>query len=162
MAEQFAGGQPVVVMLGDNIVEESIKPYVKRFAAQGRGAKILLKDVDDPWRFGVAQLEGDRIVGIEEKPQQPKSSHVVTGIYMYDARVFDIIKTLRPSSRGELEITDVNNAYIQQGLMSFDILRGWWTDAGLPETLYRATSLVRERMLRHGVGSAEEKALARP
>ncbi len=147
LAEHFAAGEPIVVMLGDNLVEKSIKPFIERFAAQGSGAKILLKAVEDPWRFGVAQLQGDRIVGIEEKPQRPKSNLVVTGIYLYDARVFDIIKTLRPSARGELEITDVNNAYIREGGMTYDILDGWWTDAGLPETLYRATTLVRERAL---------------
>ena len=156
LAEHFASGEPVVVMLGDNIVEKSIRPYVERFTppqgagftAAARGAKVLLKEVEDPWRFGVAELRGDRIVGIEEKPSQPKSRYVVTGIYMYDARVFDIIRTLRPSGRGELEITDVNNAYIQSGGMSYDVLDGWWTDAGLPETLFRASALVRERELK--------------
>lgn len=148
LAEHFAAGEPIVVMLGDNIVEHSIKPFIERFAAQGGGAKILLKAVEDPARFGVAELRGDRIVGIEEKPAQPKSPYAVTGIYLYDARVFDIIRTLQPSARGELEITDVNNAYIRDGGMTYDILDGWWTDAGLPETLYRATTLVRERALR--------------
>ncbi len=152
LAKHFAGGEPIVVMLGDNIVEKSIKPYVERFVAQGAGAKILLKEVEDPWRFGVAELRGERIIGIEEKPKQPKSNYVVTGIYMYDAKVFDIIKTLEPSARGELEITDVNNAYIQRQEMTCDILEGWWTDAGLPETLYRAATLVRETaLLRQGV-----------
>ncbi len=155
LAEHFASGEPIVVMLGDNIVEQGIKPFLERFAAQGSGAKILLKAVEDPGRFGVAELEGDRIVGIEEKPARPKSPYVVTGIYLYDARVFDIIRTLQPSARGELEITDVNNAYIRDGQMTFDILDGWWTDAGLPETLYRATTLVRERALRHKGASAE-------
>lgn len=145
LAEHFAGGEPIVVMLGDNLVEHSIRPYVEQFAAVGQGAKILLKEVDDPWRFGVAELRGDRIIGIEEKPQRPKSRYVVTGIYLYDASVFDIVRTLKPSARGELEITDVNNAYIQAGRMSYNILEGWWTDAGLPETLYRASTLVRQR-----------------
>jgi glucose-1-phosphate thymidylyltransferase len=149
LAEHFAGGEPIVVILGDNIVEKSIRPYVERFAAAGRGAKLLLKEVDDPQRFGVAQLRGDRIVGIEEKPSHPKSNFAVTGIYMFDGQVFDIIKTLKPSARGELEISDVNNAYIQRGQMTYEILDGWWTDAGLPETLYRASSLVRERALRY-------------
>jgi len=148
LAEHFASGEPLVVILGDNIVEKSIQPHVQRFAATGNGAKILLKEVEDPWRFGVAELRGDQIVGIEEKPKAPKSHYVVTGIYMYDARVFDIIKTLKPSGRGELEITDVNNAYLQRGALSYDILDGWWTDAGLPEMLYRATTLVRERELK--------------
>ena len=150
LAEHFAAGEPIVVILGDNLVEKSIKPYVQRFAAQGAGAKILLKEVDDPWRFGVAELRGDRIIGIQEKPKQPASHYVVTGIYMYDAEVFRIIKTLRPSGRGELEITDVNNAYIRGGQMTYDLLDGWWTDAGLPETLFRATALVREQALRDG------------
>jgi len=149
LAEHFAGGDPIVVILGDNIVEKSIRPAVERFAADGRGAKLLLKEVEDPQRFGVAELRGDRIVGIEEKPQHPKSNFAVTGVYMFDRHVFDIIKTLKPSARGELEISDVNNAYIQRGQMSYEILDGWWTDAGLPETLYRAATLVRERALRH-------------
>lgn len=167
LAEHFAAGEPVVVMLGDNIVEKSIRPYVERFTpppgagftAAPRGAKILLKEVEDPWRFGVAELRGDRIVGIEEKPARPKSQYIVTGIYMYDARVFDIIRTLRPSGRGELEITDVNNAYIQSGEMSYDVLDGWWTDAGLPETLFRASALVRERELK---AAPELAASAKP
>ena len=147
LAEHFAQGEPLVVILGDNILERTIKPSVDRFAAQGAGAKILLKEVADPERFGVAELSGDRIIGIEEKPRQPKSSYIVTGIYLYDARVFDIIRTLEPSGRGELEITDVNNAYIRLSQMTYDVLEGWWTDAGLPETLYRAATLVRERVL---------------
>jgi len=159
LAEHFAGGEPVIVILGDNLVERSIRSHVERFAAQGTGAKILLKEVDDPWRFGVAQLRGDRIVGIEEKPRQPKSKYVVTGIYMYDAQVFDIIKTLKPSGRGELEITDVNNAYIQRRRMTYDILDGWWTDAGLPETLHRAAVLVRKQVLKQGsAGGLDEAA----
>jgi len=148
LAEHFAGGEPVVVILGDNIVEKSIRPHVERFARQGAGARILLKEVDDPWRFGVAELRGERIAGIEEKPRRPKSNYVVTGIYMYDAQVFTIIKTLKPSGRGELEITDVNNAYIRRQQMAYDILEGWWTDAGLPETLHRAAVLVRKQALK--------------
>ena len=147
LAEHFADGDRVVVVLGDNIVEKSIKPYVQRFAAQAGGARLLLKDVEDPWRFGVAELRDGQVVSIEEKPKSPKSSSVVTGIYMYDAQVFEIIKTLKPSGRGELEITDVNNAYIRKKQMAYDVLDGWWTDAGLPETLYRATTLVRDREL---------------
>ncbi len=150
LAEPFADGERIVVILGDNIVEESIKPSVERFAAQAHGAKILLKEVEDPGRFGVAELSGDRIIGIEEKPAAPKSPYAVTGIYMYDAHVFEIVKTLHPSGRGELEITDVNNAYIRLGQMTYDMLEGWWTDAGLPETLYRATTLVRQRAVRRG------------
>lgn len=139
----FADGDRIVVILGDNIFEDDISPYVKSFAAQGEGARILLKAVEDPNRFGVAELKGDRVVGIEEKPAQPKSNLAVTGIYMYDAGVFEIIESCKPSDRGELEITDVNNAYIRQGKMSFDLLKGWWTDAGTFESLCRATMLVR-------------------
>lgn len=155
LAEHFAAGDPIAVVLGDNLVEKSIKPYVERFAATGQGAKILLKEVEDPWRFGVAELRGDRVIGIEEKPTHPKSNYVVTGIYFYDGQVFDIIKMLKPSARGELEITDVNNAYIARQQMTYDILEGWWTDAGLPETLYRASTLVRERALSQGVVAKE-------
>ena len=147
LAEHFAAGKSIAVMLGDNLIEKSIRPYVERFRSLGRGASLLLKEVEDPWRFGVAELDGDRIVSIEEKPQRPKSNYVVTGIYFYDARVFEIIRTLKPSARGELEITDVNNAYIARGEMTYDLLDGWWTDAGLPETLFRAAQLVREREL---------------
>ncbi|MBI4340981.1 MAG: NTP transferase domain-containing protein [Candidatus Omnitrophica bacterium] len=147
LAENFADGQPLVVILGDNILERSIRPHVERYAANGRGASVLLKEVGDPQRFGVAELQGDRIVSIEEKPKQPKSRYAVTGIYLYDAQVFEIVRGLKPSGRGELEITDVNNAYIRRGQMRYDILDGWWTDAGLPETLYRAATLVREKTL---------------
>jgi len=160
LAEHFAGGDSIAVILGDNLVEKSIRPSVERFAASPLGARLLLKDVEDPWRFGVAELRDGRIVGIEEKPAQPKSSYVVTGIYLYDAQVFDIIRTLTPSARGELEITDVNNAYIRRGEMAHDILEGWWTDAGLPETLYRAATLVRERELARQV-AADVPTLAR-
>lgn len=161
LAEHFASGEPIAVILGDNLVGESIRPSVERFAASPHGARLLLKAVEDPWRFGVAQLDGDRIVGIEEKPAQPKSSYVVTGIYLYDAQVFEIIKTLTPSARGELEITDVNNAYLQRRQLAYDILDGWWTDAGLPETLYRAATLVRERTLRAAVDSGQWTAVGR-
>ncbi len=156
LTEHFADGEPVVVILGDNLVGQTIEPYVERFMAQGVGAKILLKEVEDPWRFGVAELRGGRIVGIEEKPRQPKSRYVVTGIYLYDAEVFRIIRTLRPSARGELEITDVNNAYIERRQMTYDLLDGWWTDAGLPETLYRATSLIRQQRLQQAGRTASD------
>ena len=163
LAEHFAAGEPVAVILGDNLVEKSIKPHVESFVAASVGAKILLKEVEDPWRFGVAELQGDRIIGIEEKPAHPKSRYVVTGIYLYDGGVFEIIKTLKPSDRGELEITDVNNAYIRRGQMTYDILDGWWTDAGLPETLYRATTLVRQRELqRRGLPVAESEPAVNP
>ena len=143
LARDFAEGDRMVVILGDNIFEDDITPFVMSFAAQSAGARILLKAVDDPGRFGVAELDGARVVGIEEKPARPKTNLAVTGIYMYDAEVFEVIKVCKPSARGELEITDVNNAYIRQGTMSYDVLKGWWTDAGTFESLRRATELVR-------------------
>jgi glucose-1-phosphate thymidylyltransferase len=147
LAADFAEGDRILVILGDNIFEDDITPCVQSFLAQPRGAKILLKEVDDPKRFGVAELESDRIIGIEEKPAQPRSNLAVTGIYMYDEHVFDVIRTCQPSDRGELEITDVNNVYIRQGTLSYDVLKGWWSDAGTFESLYRASSLVRESRL---------------
>lgn len=147
LARYYAEEQRMVVILGDNVIEEDITPFVQAFRRQERGARILLKEVDDPERFGVAELDGERVVSIEEKPRAPKSRFAVTGIYMYDARVFEIISTLRPSGRGELEITDVNNAYIAAGEMRFDYLSGWWTDAGTFESLYRANRLVAEKAL---------------
>ncbi|MBN1567695.1 MAG: NTP transferase domain-containing protein [Acidobacteria bacterium] len=142
LAEFFADHQPICVILGDNIVEGSISRYVANFKKQGSGARILLKEVADPERFGVPEIQGNKIVRIDEKPAHPASGYAVTGIYMYDHSVFDIIKTLKPSKRGELEITDVNNAYIEQGAMQYDILDGWWTDAGTFESLLRASNLV--------------------
>ena len=144
LAEFFAAGDKVCVVLGDNIIERNIRKAVEAFQTQKGGAKILLKEVPDPQRFGVAALEGNRIVSVEEKPKEPKSNYAVIGIYLYDRTVFDIIKTLRPSGRGELEITDVNNRYIQEGLMTWDLLEGWWTDAGTFESLLRANLLVSE------------------
>ena len=144
LAEHFADGDKICVILGDNIIEKSIRSAVEEFEKQERGAKILLKEVTDAERFGVAELDGDRIVGIEEKPAKPKSNYAVTGIYMYDGTVFDKVKTLVPSRRGELEITDVNNAFIREGTMSYAHLDGWWTDAGTFESLLRATNLVAE------------------
>lgn len=145
MAEFFADGEPICVILGDNIIEGSIARYVDNFAHQGPGARILLKEVEDPQRFGVPEIQGSRIVRIEEKPRIPLSNYAVTGIYMYDAAVFDIVRTLRPSGRGELEITDVNNAYIEKGCMQYDILDGWWTDAGTFESLLHASNLVSKK-----------------
>ncbi|HMD71697.1 MAG TPA: sugar phosphate nucleotidyltransferase [Bryobacteraceae bacterium] len=142
LAEHFADGHKICVVLGDNIIEGSIRLAAERFRKQEKGAHILLKEVPDAERFGVAELAGDRISGIEEKPQRPKSNYAVTGIYMYDATVFEKIKTLVPSGRGELEITDVNNAYIREGSMTFSHLDGWWTDAGTFESLLRAANLV--------------------
>ncbi len=146
LAEDFADGGPVCVVLGDNILQQSIRPAVERYARKGTGGLVLLKDVPDPERFGVPVIEGGRIVTIEEKPKAPRSRYAVIGVYMYDARVFEIIKTLRPSGRGELEITDVNNQYLAWGELDFDYVDGWWTDAGAVESLYRAATLVaRER-----------------
>lgn len=148
LAEDFAEGQKIVVILGDNIIEKSIKEYVDKFKAQKEGARILIKEVEDPQRFGVVEFKDDKIVSIEEKPKTPKTNYAVTGIYMYDAQIFDIIKTLKPSDRNELEITDVNNTYLSRKQLYYDILEGWWTDCGLPETLYRATTLVRQKLLK--------------
>ena len=142
LAEHFADGQKICVILGDNIIEGSIRDSADEFRRQAQGAHIILKEVSDAERFGVAEVADDRIVGIEEKPLRPKSNYAVTGIYMYDATVFDKIRTLVPSRRGELEITDVNNAYIREGSMSFSYLQGWWTDAGTFDSLLRATNLV--------------------
>jgi glucose-1-phosphate thymidylyltransferase len=144
LAEHFAEGQKMCVILGDNIIESNIIDAVQDFQEQPRGAKILLQAVPNAERFGVAEIKGERIIGIEEKPSRPKSNYAVTGIYMYDRTVFDKIKTLSPSGRGELEITDVNNLYIHEGTMTFAMLQGWWTDAGTIESLLRATNLVAE------------------
>ncbi len=145
LAEYFADGQPICVILGDNIIECSIAPYVENFKRQGSGARILLKKVEDPQRFGVPEIRGTQIVRIDEKPEKPASDYAVTGIYMYDGDVFEIVKGLKPSKRGELEITDVNNAYIAKGRMEYDILEGWWTDAGTFESLLRASNLVSQK-----------------
>ncbi len=142
LAEHFADGQKICVILGDNIIETNIRDAVEGFRAQEAGARILLKEVHDAERFGVAEISGNKIVGIEEKPKVPKSNYAVTGIYMYDASVFDKVRTLVPSRRGELEITDVNNAYIREGTMQFSWLKGWWTDAGTFDSLLRAGNLV--------------------
>jgi len=146
LTEHFVDREKCVVMLGDNIVEKSIKKYVKDFEKQKVGAKILLKEVPDPNRFGVPEIKGDKIVSIEEKPQKPKSRYAVIGIYMYDGQVFNVIPTLKPSKRGELEITDVNNYYVKKNQMTYDIINGWWTDAGTSfDALMRANNLVYER-----------------
>lgn len=142
LAENFAGGDKIVVLLGDNIFQDEIKEYISDYEQQEKGAKLLLKEVHDPKRYGVAQLSGDEIVGIEEKPENPKSNYCVTGIYMYDNKVFEIIRTLKPSGRGELEITDVNNWYIKNSKLSFNIFKGYWTDAGTFESLETASELV--------------------
>ena len=144
LARHFADDDPICVILGDNIFEKSIKGAVDSFRAQAKGARILLKPVDDPERFGVPVLDGDKVVKIEEKPKQPKSNFAVVGVYMFDNRVFECIETLKPSDRGELEITDVNNWYIERGEMQWSEMEGWWTDAGTFESLHRASNLVAE------------------
>jgi glucose-1-phosphate thymidylyltransferase len=142
LAEHFADGAPICVVLGDNIIEGNIVEAVRAFRGAPTGAQIFLKEVPDPERFGVPELRGDRVVRIEEKPKKPRSRYAVTGIYFYDAQVFEAIRTLKPSSRGELEITDVNNWYIRQGRLRYAVLDGWWTDAGTFESLFRASQLV--------------------
>jgi glucose-1-phosphate thymidylyltransferase len=144
LAEFFAGDEKVCVVLGDNIIERNIRHAVEAFEGQKTGGQILLKEVPDPQRFGVPVFDGNRLVRIEEKPKAPQSKYAVTGIYMYDRTVFDIIKTLKPSDRGELEITDVNNAYIDRGEMTWEVLEGWWSDAGTFESLLSASRLVAE------------------
>jgi glucose-1-phosphate thymidylyltransferase len=143
-AESLVHGDNIVVILGDNVFQEDIAPYVGSFEVQDKGAKILLKRVgpDDARRFGVAEVADGRILGIEEKPQSPRSDLVVTGCYMYDGRVFDFIRTLRPSGRGELEVTDLNNIYIGERTMTYEVLAGWWTDAGTPASKLKASILV--------------------
>lgn len=148
LAEHFADREKICVILGDNIIERSIADAVRDFEQQACGARILLKEVPDAERFGVAEIRDGRIVAIEEKPKQPKSNYAVTGIYMYDGTVFDKTRTLKPSARGELEITDVNNAYIEEGTMTFSFLDGWWTDAGTFESLHRAAVLVHDGAVR--------------
>jgi glucose-1-phosphate thymidylyltransferase len=142
LAEHFADGGKICVVLGDNIIEGTIRGAVEDFKKQKSGAKILLKEVPDAERFGVAELRDGSIVGIEEKPKKPKSNFAVTGIYMYDGTVFEKVRELVPSRRGELEITDVNNAYIREGSMTHAYLDGWWTDAGTFDSLLRAANLV--------------------
>lgn len=147
LAEHFADNDKIVVILGDNIIEKDIKKPAEEFRKQKKGAKILLKKVDDPERFGVAELKGNKIISIEEKPKKPKSDYAVTGLYMYDSKVFEIAKTLKPSKRGELEITDVNNEYIKRGELTYDILDGWWTDSGTFDSLLRANELVAKKIV---------------
>src|SRR5579864_7951324 len=144
LAEHFADGEPICVVLGDNIIENNIRQAAENFRKQGDGARIILKEVQDAERFGVAEVRGDRVVGIQEKPRNPKSNCAVIGIYFYDATVFQKIRRLKPSGRGELEITDVNNFYVEEGSLTYDFLDGWWTDAGTFESLLRANNLVAE------------------
>ena len=142
LAAPHVGDQPLVAILGDNLFQDDLRPYVEAFAAQGRGARVLLKRVEDARRFGVATVEGQHIVRIDEKPEHPTTNLAVTGCYMYDADVFEIAAGLTPSARGELEITDVNNAYIERGQLHFDVLPGWWTDAGTHPSKLKASILV--------------------
>lgn len=142
LAENFSNDGSIGVILGDNIFQTSLKEYAEQFIAQKKGSKVLLKEVPDPHRFGVAEVRGDKVVNIEEKPKKPKSNYAVTGIYFYDSEVFNIIKTLKPSGRGELEITDVNNHYISKGRMTYNTLDGWWSDAGTFESLNKVNKLV--------------------
>lgn len=142
LAEHFADGQPICVVLGDNIIETNIVQACEKFKQESQGAHIILKEVPDPERFGVPVFDGDRIARVEEKPKVPKSRYAVIGIYMYDATVFDRIRKLKPSGRGEFEITDVNNQYLADGTLTYSILNGWWTDAGTFESLHRAANLV--------------------
>ncbi len=145
LAKHFAGDEKIVVVLGDNIIEKDIKRAVSNFSKQPEGARILIKKVSDPQRFGVARIKDKKIVTIEEKPKRPKSGYIVTGIYMYDNQVFNIIKTLKPSKRGELEITDVNNAYIKKKKLYYEILNGWWSDSGTFDSLLKANNLVAQK-----------------
>lgn len=144
LAELFARDAKIAVILGDNIFTGPLGPYISRFLEQSKGAKVLLKEVQDPHRFGVAQIRDGRITSIEEKPKNPKTSYAVTGIYFYDEQVFNVIRSLKPSNRGELEVTDVNNAYINKETMTYDILDGHWTDAGTFDSLAFANSLMME------------------
>lgn len=139
LAESFVGDDKMAVILGDNIFEDKLKPFVDKFVTQKKGAKILVKEISDPRRFGVVEVKNGKVVSIEEKPKKPKSNFVVTGIYFFDSEVFKTIRQLKPSGRGELEITDVNLAYLKRGTLTFDILSGWWSDAGTFESLERAS-----------------------
>jgi len=148
LAEDFADGDRVVVVLGDNIIEKPIRKSIEKFKKQKKGARILIKKVPDPQRFGVVEFKNGKILRIDEKPKRPKTDYAVTGVYMYDSEVFKIIKGLKPSKRGELEITDVNNRYIGQRTMCYDVLSGFWTDSGTFESLLRANNLVARRDLK--------------
>jgi glucose-1-phosphate thymidylyltransferase len=147
LAEPFAAGDKICVILGDNILENSVREAKEKFEQQGGGGRILLKQVPDPERFGVPMFEGKRIVRIEEKPRMPASPYAVIGVYFYDGTVFERVRTLKPSGRGEFEITDVNNSYLDEGKLSHDVIEGGWTDAGTFESLWRATKMVREKVL---------------
>jgi glucose-1-phosphate thymidylyltransferase len=148
LAENFAENDKIFVMLGDNIIEDDITKEIEAFEKQKSGARIFLKEVEDPERFGVAEVSSDKVLNIEEKPKKPRTNLAVIGLYLYDSRVFDIVKTLKPSGRGELEITDVNNSYIKSGNMTYSIINGWWTDAGTFDSLLRASNLVASKKIR--------------
>jgi glucose-1-phosphate thymidylyltransferase len=156
LAEPWVKGENICVVLGDNIIETDIREAASNFERQGRGAMVMLKEVHDPQRFGVPVFENERIVRIEEKPKQPRSPYAVVGIYFYDGSVFDRIRQLKPSARNEYEITDINNSYLAEGSLCHTILEGWWTDAGTFESLWHASSMLREKMHRAG-GVAEEE-----
>ena len=144
LASNFGKDDQVCVILGDNVFQDDITPFVENFKNQGEGAKILIKQVHDPERYGVAEIQDGKILSIEEKPEKPKSSYCVTGIYMYSSEVFEVIPKLKPSNRGELEITDVNNYFIQNNVLTYDILEGWWTDAGTFPSYQHANELMWE------------------
>lgn len=145
LAEDFADGDRVVVILGDNLFGESIRSYVEKFAKQPQGAKVLIKKVKNPERFGVVDFKKGKVISIEEKPKKPKSSYAVTGLYMYDTKVFDFIRKLKVSGRGEYEITDINNMYLKEGNLTYDVLKGYWTDCGTYESLLRANILIAKK-----------------
>lgn len=145
LVQDFIHDSKFVTILGDNIFSDDLTPFVKAFENQKGGAKVILKEVKDPGRFGVAELQGNRIQGIEEKPKAPKSNFAVTGIYFYESSVFEVVRTLKPSGRGELEITDVNNYYVKQGTLTCDFFKGPWTDAGTFDSLYLANRLMFEQ-----------------
>jgi glucose-1-phosphate thymidylyltransferase len=145
LAKEFVDDQRMAVILGDNIFEDNLAPFARAFLKQRSGARVLIKEVPDPQRFGVAEIKGGKIISIEEKPKKPRSNFVITGVYFYDHGVFDVIDGLKPSGRGELEISDVNRAYLAKGKLACDILRGWWTDAGTFESLKRAALLAEGR-----------------
>jgi glucose-1-phosphate thymidylyltransferase len=157
LAEPWAKGDKICVVLGDNIIESEVRDAAKNFEKQDKGAMVMLKEVPDPERFGVPVIENGRIIRIEEKPKKPLSSFAVIGIYFYDGTVFDRIRDLKPSGRGEYEITDINNSYIAEGTLRHTLLEGWWTDAGTFESLWHASNMVREKVLR----SAQEPAMVR-
>ncbi len=162
LVEEFAEGERVVVILGDNIFQDDLTPYIKSYEKQKQGAKILLKEVPYPERFGVAELQNNKIIKIIEKPKQPKSNYAVTGIYMYDQEVFSVIKTLKPSDRGELEITDVNNYYLGKNTLTYDVLPGWWADAGTSFAAYfRAITLIRDLRLKKVDSKNKDSSIAK-